>query len=342
MVFIVIIRQIYHRLQRNSLPYLAVGLGIIILAGTFVSYFAERSVNTGLQNLWDCFWWTIVTISTVGYGDRAPITVAGRIIAMVCMVGGPVIMASALATIGVTFYSRWMKGTRGMAQVKVANHLILCGWNEKARNILNELRSTEALKKLPVTIIDENCETKPADDSGVTFVRGNATDVKTLKLANIDEDKYAIVLAGDDLSTADQKTVLSILTIEKNNSNIISSAELIDSNNADHLRDAGCDIIINTSDMTSKLMAMSLLNSNIVKVVTDLVSGDGEEIYRTKIPKKYAGYSFIKLLQELKISHNVVLIGVERDGESILNPPSDFTANENDYLVVVAREQPVI
>ncbi len=312
MVLIAVIQRFFKTLLRNGLPALAIAMGVLILAGTLVSFFAERSVNSGLQNLWDCFWWTIVTISTVGYGDRWPVTVAGRVIGMVLMVGGPVILASAIGNIGVTWYNRWMKGVRGMAQVKAKEHLILCGWNEKAKNILGEIRAAATLEKLHVTIIDEHCETKPADDSNVTFVRGNAADAAVLKLANVNEAKYAIVLADDGSASADQKTVLTILTIEKSNPEIISSAELRDSSYAEHLHNAGCDIIINSSDITGKLLAMSLQNTSVSRVITDLVSGEGEELYRVKVPAKYAGRDFLTLLKELKAVYNIVIIGIER------------------------------
>lgn len=340
MVLIVIIQQFFKKILRNGLPVLAIAMVVLILAGTVGSFLAEHSVNTGFPNLWDSFWWTIVTISTVGYGDRWPLTVAGRIIGMVLMVGGPVIMASALGSIGVNWYNRWMKGVRGMAQVKAKEHLILCGWNEKAKNILGEIRAAAALEKLHVTIIDEHCETKPVDDSNVTFVRGNAADAAVLKLANVDEAKYAIVLADDGSSSADQKTVLTVLTIEKSNAEIISSAELRDSSYAEHLKDAGCDIIINSSDITGKLLAMSLQNTSVSRVITDLVSGEGDELYRVKVPVKYIGRDFITLLKELKTVYNIVIIGIERGEESTLNPPSEFTVKEGDYLLVVAPEYP--
>jgi len=188
-----------------------------------------------------------------------------------------------------------------MSQVNVKNHLVLCGWNTKAATIIEEIRGGGALARLPIVIIDEKSEVRPSDAPDTHFVRGNASEIATLKMANIGEAKYAIVLAENSLPSADQRTVLTVLAIEKSNPNIISGAELNDPNNAEHLRRAGCDIVINSTDLTSKLLAMSLLNTSVAAVITDLVSGAGQELYRVPSPATINGMRFGQALLELKI-----------------------------------------
>jgi Trk K+ transport system NAD-binding subunit len=166
--------------------------------------------------------------------------------------------------------------------------------------------------------------------------------MNTLQQANITEARYAVVLSEGNTPEADQKTVLTILAIEKSNPSIISSAELNDANNASHLQRAGCDVIVNSADLASKLLAMSLLNASVTQVVTDLITGEGNELYRCALPPRYVSKTFSELIAICKQSHDMVLIGIEREGKCLLNPASGMVAVPGDQLLVIAAEQPVL
>ena len=79
-------------------------------------------------------------MSTVGYGDKVPITAAGRIIGTICMFSGPLLMVSLIGSVGISLYNKWTKGVRGMAQIKSKGHIVICGWNIKAKDIVDELQ----------------------------------------------------------------------------------------------------------------------------------------------------------------------------------------------------------
>lgn len=63
-----------------------------VILGTLV-YALENEVNPGFRNIPESVYWAIVTLSTVGYGDIAPITVAGKIVASIIMIMGYSIIA---------------------------------------------------------------------------------------------------------------------------------------------------------------------------------------------------------------------------------------------------------
>ncbi len=312
-----------------------------ILLGTVGTYLAEGgTAGSQFANIWNCLWWTLVTMTTVGYGDMVPVTVAGRVIGVLCMIGGPVLMVTLVSIIGVAIYDKWTKGVRGMAKINSRGHVVICGWNNTAADIVSELRLSEAFRAAPITIIDEHIERKPAAD-GISFVRGNASEVGVLERAGIAKAAYAIVLAENATPAADQKTVLTVLAIETTNPAIISCAQLNDANNEPHLARAGCDIVVNTSSLTSKLLAMSLQNPAVNRITRELVSGgQGNEIYRVALPAEYAGRPFADALRELKGSADAIAIGIERDGQCRLNPPADTVLQGDDWLFLVAEEAP--
>lgn len=80
--------------------FITILMAIIILAVTsvLVLKFESESPEANITNGWDAFWYSVVTITTVGYGDRYPVTVSGRIMAMFIMIAGVGIIG-ALASI---------------------------------------------------------------------------------------------------------------------------------------------------------------------------------------------------------------------------------------------------
>lgn len=85
--------------QQTYLIYICTSLGVVILAGALGFHYMEAGVNPNVHGLWDCLWWTIVTITTVGYGDIYPVTTGGRVLAIFLMLGGIATMGAATAAI---------------------------------------------------------------------------------------------------------------------------------------------------------------------------------------------------------------------------------------------------
>ncbi|MCD6358358.1 MAG: NAD-binding protein [Dehalococcoidia bacterium] len=330
-------------LSRTAKSNILILLGIMILVialGTVIVYFAEHGVNSDFQSWDDCLWWMVVTVSTVGYGDKVPITSAGRVIAFIGMITGPAILVSSIGSIGTTFYDEWQKGIKGMNQTISKGHILICGWNATAADTIAELSYSKILRKLPITIIDDMIEINPVRSSVASFVHGNSSEVRSLEQANAREAAYAIVLSRNQTPAADQQTVLTVLAIKHINPEVHICAELNDIENECHLRRAGCDTVVNTSLLTSKLLALSLQNPVTNKVIAELASFQGSEIYRISAYPDIEGKTFGELLPSYKEKHNLILIGIERDYDTIINPSFDFELKPGDYLLVISQHTP--
>lgn len=95
-------------LQGNSGSHLR--RRIVIIASSFIVMFiyvislaefqAERYAHgSNIRSFGDAVWWACVTMATVGYGDYYPVTIPGRILAVILMIGGVAIVGTASATI---------------------------------------------------------------------------------------------------------------------------------------------------------------------------------------------------------------------------------------------------
>lgn len=81
-----------------------IGNSILILATT-VFYFVEGSLNPMINGYFDCFWWGVVTITTVGYGDVVPVTTVGKVIGIILMYTGTVLFVAFIGLL-VAYWTR--------------------------------------------------------------------------------------------------------------------------------------------------------------------------------------------------------------------------------------------
>ena len=341
MVLYAVLRRVLARATRTSIPIILGALVFVLAFGMVGAYLAEHRVNSDIDSFGDSLWWVLVTISTVGYGDKVPITWGGRTVAVVAMTAGPILLVSFVGMLGATFYDEWQKGAKGMSQIESKGHILMCGWNATASEVIAELRQSGVFNKTPVVIIDATIENRPSEDSSTLFVHGIPSDVKVLQQANTREAGHAIVMAKDRTPQADQQTVLTVLAIKDINPGVYVCAELNDANNEGHLRRAGCDSVVDTGCLTSGLLAMSLQNPVVGEVVKELASFQGSEVYPAKLPQDFEGRRFSDVLNGYKEKHDAIVIGVEREGKVILNPRADVKLCSADRLLILSEDAPL-
>ena len=311
---------------------------LVTLAGSFGYIYFEEDIHFP-----DALWWSIVTLTTVGYGDISPETTGGRIVGITIMIAGIGFLGILTANIASILVERRFLKNKGMKGTHVKDHIVICGWNFRGHKIVEELRADPKCKATALVILADIPE-KPMDDPELYFINGEV-EPDTLKKANIDRAQAVIVLSDDKLDAyaKDAKTVLNTLTIESVNPDVYTCVELMDEKNVQHCQRAHADEIIVVGELSTNLLVQAALDHGITRMISELVSKRfGEDLYKVKLPPRLAGRTFFEVMCELKESHEVLCIGIEdKTGKKFTaNPTKNYLFDEEDRLIVVAAERP--
>ncbi|MCB0171596.1 MAG: NAD-binding protein [Anaerolineae bacterium] len=330
--------EVWAFVERENLHRILVIIILLVLGSSIGLVLVEPGVG-----LLDAMWWSIVTLTTVGYGDIYPQTIGGRFIALVIMFGGIGVLAAFSATMASILVDRKLKEDRGMNTFKLKGHIILCEWNYKARNVVEELRADPQTATTPVVLI-ANIEQKPLKDENLFFIQGNVND-ETLERANLAQADTVVILGDEkiDASTRDAKVILTTLTIESLNPKAYTIAELIDRENIRHCKRANVDEVVVASELGSSLIAQTTLDHGLASIISEILrTNDGSELYRVPVPPSLIGKTFKEAFITIKENHNGIVLAVYKDSQkrAIVNPSMDYVFETTDHLIIVTPERP--
>ncbi len=319
------------QLDRRFFLSLAQGIiGFVFVAALLITLF-EKSWT--FESIFDSFNWGVATV--LGQGDSSYVTSpAGRLISWFLILFGVAMLGMITGALVAMVIDFLLKEGQGLGASGYKDHIIVCGWNTTARDLIAELRGDDYQSKV---VVLADIEKNPAGD-GVYFVRGEPTNDDDLKRAGIEEASAALIFPRDSSDDADMHSILTILAIEHAAPGVRTVAEVNNPKHEAHFRRADVDELLVTSKIASHLLARSALYPGLTGIVTDIVSGgDGSELYRIGLPDDYIGLSIDAVAARLRTEHRATLLSVNRGGHAFVNPGADFVLERDDDAVVVAE-----
>ncbi|MFA6596572.1 MAG: ion channel [Ignavibacteriaceae bacterium] len=201
--------------MKSRIYFLLFLLTISFAVNTTVFWYYEQNINPHVHNYFDVVWWWMVSSTTVGYGDVVPITVPGRIAAIISIFVGVFFYTNIITIIAETVHRSFEKHLRGLVQVKCKNHIVICEYTAFADELIQELPQMEGLAGKEVVIVTDLVETNPYLQH--FFVKGVPINPLNLKKANINEADYIFVFANIRFKDPDVKTLHLLSRIKKLN-----------------------------------------------------------------------------------------------------------------------------
>ncbi len=284
-------------------------------------FVAEQHTNSSINTLFDAFWYTLVTITTVGYGDITPESVSGRIAASVLLIAGVALFGALSGKFASFLFDRQQKKDRGLLKMSRMNHhFIICGYKNNFEKILEQI--IVANPEIPVEkIVLLNTASQEQMDKikenekfrGINYLHGDFTDEDALMKAHIKTADRALILAdtSDDFSPleTDSRTVLGVITIKNLNPKMYCVAEILDSKFEKHLSLAHADEIILSSEYERNLLVQASSGKGMSHILSALISEEAEAGITLKdIPRKYAGGPYGTYRNE--VQETGILIGL--------------------------------
>lgn len=280
------------------------------------------------EHITDGLWWTIVTMTTTGYGDKYPVTSLGRILAVIIMLVGLVVTSILSGTVASIFVDKKLKEERGLQEIKMKGHIIICGWNKNASAILDGICKLATKKKIMVALINElgpedfQVLTTQHPEMELKFVRGDFTNEAVLVRAAINDAQAAIILSdisgNHTLDNADERTILATLAIKSLNPEIQTCAELMDKSKEQHLKRANVDEILINGEFNGFLFASATHSKGISHLVREMLSVKSKNRIRVeRVPEGFVGKKFSELLDYYLKQKKGIVIGLLSEEKSI-------------------------
>ena len=319
------VRAILRSLVRSFLFRLFLAICLLYIVGSVAIYYLERDASGTISSLGEAFWWLLVTITTVGYGDFTPITLGGRVIASVLIVSGVALIPITVARLSSHTVARRLKEERGLEKIKTRNHVVVCGWHEGIDAIVDGLAASQRYGEIvlvnSLAVEDINEMLLRYKSIGLRFVHGDFTSEAILDLANMRHAASAIILtdmAQGDISKSDERVVLATLAVKTMNPKVRVCAEVTQGSAASHVRRAGADEVIVHGEHDPFLIASAATAEGVVLAARQLLSHDEDNCLQQRdIPAEFVGRDFADLSAYFRQKQNAILLGVISMGKSL-------------------------
>jgi len=324
--------------KASFLLKLALVLLLVFIACGIAVYFIERHAGGPISTPGEAFWWLLVTVSTVGYGDYTTTTVAGRAIAAFLIVIGVALIPFIAARFASTMVTRRLREERGLEKIRARNHTVICGWNEHLDAVVEGVLARYGDRE--VVLVNAAGTERMNElllrykDGAVKYVHGDYTSEAVLELANVRQAGSAIVLvdsAGGDRTNVDERIVLATLAVKTMNPKAWICVEVTDARARSHARRAGASEVVVHGEHDPFLIASASAAEGVLLASREMLSHrEGNTLQQRVVPAEYVGKRFEELAGYFREKQEAILIGVYNAGKSLR--PEDVLSG--DYSLI--------
>lgn len=317
-------------------------LGLLYITVVFFSstviflYEGPEGVNPNIVDFFDAVYWSIITISTVGYGDVTPITIEGKLVTLVLVVSSFLVIAfgTSIITTGLSDRMEIIKENRVQSETsKMQDFVIVCGFGMMGRYFCEELLSIG--KKF--IIIDNDKEVvNSAKNLNYLAIHADATNMQTLEMMGINKGANSVVALTND----DAVNLSIVLSARALNENIKIISRVNNGNSRKKFDIAGVNqtIVFNdvaafvASEYLGQPVAFEAIDGILLNKDFDVIIDEVEILDNSRILGKNINLVDFK-------NYNLTLLGIinlSNMNNFIFNPTNiNYTVQKDDILILI-------
>ena len=323
--------------QRKILIALTLLMGLFV-TGTVGYLFLERDNPEREWELLDAVYMTVITLTTVGYGNMG-MSDAGRVFTMFLLIGGigvftySVTIATAFLIEGqLQSFFRQQKMIRNVD--KLLNHYIICGLGDTGVHVLDEMLKAEV--DFVGIEFEEERLIHLSDTRDFLYLQGDATDDELLMRAGIERAQGLVTCLSRD-----QDNLFVVISARKLNPRLKIASKAVEDNSPGKLITAGADEVVLPDHIGGLRLASGILQPQLVGFLENMTQNRQGAQFTESIIQKDAPLDGISLkAASIQEQTGLVVVAIQgSDGAFLYNPPGDKKIVAGDALLVIANQK---
>lgn len=322
------------RRVRRRLLRIAIAIALTLAMGTVGFTVVEH------WPLFDSFYMTLITITTVGYEEIHPLSQGGRIFNSFLILFGVSTMFFAIGGMTQIIIELELNQYFGKRRIRamienLSNHYIVCGYGRVGRGAATALRSAG----VSFVIIDRNDDkVERAIHDGMLGVQADANSDDTLRDVGI--MRAAGLIAT--LST-DADNLFLVISARTLNPELKISARIAEITSSDKFRRAGAEYVFAPYDITGNRMAEALIRPHVYQFL-DFTTRPGElglNVSLDQVPVSVTSELVGQSLRHLQLRRDlgIIVLAIRKpDGNMLFNPPAEAEICGGDCLIVMGAQ----
>ena len=321
--------------MKKKLQIAFIALLVIAVVGTLAFHWLEGF------DYFESLYLTIITLSTVGYGDIYPQTWQGRLFAIVLIIFGVGTMFYAGYLLAETMLEGHVKEIMGKGRMlkmikNIQNHYIICGCGRIGHLISKEL----AAEKVPFVVIERDAEAiEKIAEEGFLYYKGDATNDKTLLDAGIKRAAGIVCVLPTDA-----ENLYVILTAKELNPKIFILSRSEEEESEHRLVRAGADRVMSPYTLGGMRMAMAILRPAMLDFIEITTSRQSLDLRMEELPVCEGSSIVGKTLEEseIRLRFGLIIVAVKKaSGKMIFNPLATYVIEMGDELIAMGEDENV-
>ncbi|APF17137.1 potassium channel family protein [Caldithrix abyssi] len=290
----------------------------------------------------DALYQTVITFSTVGFQEVAPLSRNGRMFTILLIFLGLVIIALLSGSITTWFVSSQILAKRKILKMKqkiaaLKDHVIICGGGETAKTLIREFQQA----KKPFVVIEHKPEIVSELQEffpNLLIIEGDATKDEFLEEARI-ETAHGLITT----MPVDADNLFIVVSARSLNPNLIIVSRAVDPHTESKLYKAGANYVIVPNVVEGLRMASVLLRPTLVSFLEVMMSNNDLALRLEEVALPESSALVNKPLSDARIPQRTGLIVIAlkraKDSQWIFNPVSSTLLHKNDRLIVLGDEE---